>query len=64
MFVLVVKTPNTRIMNKIEKVQKVLWENAIPAINSHNNTFYSKETIGSPFYNIACHTYLIEMYRY
>lgn len=64
MFVLVVKTSSTMIMNKIEKVQKFLWENAVPAITSHNNTFYSTETISSPFDNIACHTYLIKMYMY
>lgn len=52
-------------MNKIEKtVQKFLWENVVPAITSHNNTFYSKETIGFPFDNIACHTHLVKMYMY
>lgn len=56
MFVLVVKTPNTRIMKKIENSPKVSLGNAVPVIISHNITFYSKETITSPLDNIACHT--------
>lgn len=64
MFVLVVKTPNTRIMKKIENSPKVSLGNAVPVITSHNYTFYSKETITSPLDNIACHTYLIKMYMY
>ena len=65
MFVLVVKTPNTRIMNKIENSPKVSLGKCCSCHHqSHLTLFYAKETTSPPFDNIAFHTHLIKMYMY